>query len=212
VERGPRTCCGRVLGVTTERWAGASAGAGPIVVAGGGLVLREWSMRDLGVMTELFDEPEIDRWTPLESPFDLDAARRYLTRADLRRSEGSALQLAVTQDGGTALGEVLIFDQGGGVAELGYGIGLAHRGRGLAARAVRVLIGEAATSWSYRHFRLRIEPENAASVRVALDCGFARTVEPPAEMESKGRRIRIAVWELSVGPGRPSGELPGHSG
>jgi RimJ/RimL family protein N-acetyltransferase len=201
-----------VLQVTTERWAGARAGAGPIVVAGAGLVLREWSESDLGAMTDLFDEPEIDRWTPLESPFDRDAARRYLTRADLRRSEGSALQLAVTQDGAAPLGEVLLFDQGGDLAELGYGIGRAYRGRGLAARAIRVLIAEAVLGWGYRRFRLRIEPENAASVRVALDCGFARSGEQPAEMESKGRRIRIAVWELSVEPGRAGGEPPGHSG
>ncbi|MGW5971442.1 hypothetical protein [Streptomyces sp. NPDC055186] len=39
-------------------------------------------------MIELYDDPEIDRWTPVPSPFDSRAAREYLPKAREGREEG----------------------------------------------------------------------------------------------------------------------------
>ncbi|MER6188292.1 hypothetical protein [Streptomyces sp. NPDC001652] len=44
-------------------------------------MLREWAESDLSALVELYDDPEIDRWTPVPSPFDSRAAREYLTKA-----------------------------------------------------------------------------------------------------------------------------------
>jgi RimJ/RimL family protein N-acetyltransferase len=178
-------------GVVTAHWA---LPFGPLEIVGDGLVLREWGVADLPRMVELFDEASIDRWTPLESPFDLAAANRYLTRAGLRRADGSVIQLAITADGGTPLGELLFIAGEDGTTEMGYSVGLRHRGRRLAARAVELGIRNA-VSWGVQRFRLRIEPENAASVAVAVACGFVRRPGPPTPAESKGRSIRLDIWE-----------------
>ena len=77
-----------------------------MLVRGDGVVLREWSDDDVPAMAALFDDPDIDQWTPIESPFDAEAAARYLARARARRREGRALQLAITADGEAPLGEV----------------------------------------------------------------------------------------------------------
>ncbi|MFC6020694.1 GNAT family N-acetyltransferase, partial [Plantactinospora solaniradicis] len=61
-----------------------------IRIDGHGLVLREWTDDDLPTMVELFDEPEVDRWTPLRTPFNLEAARSYLDRARQLRAAGQA--------------------------------------------------------------------------------------------------------------------------
>lgn len=36
-----------------------------ISLSGFGLHLREWTNTDLAVMTDLFDDPQVARWTPL---------------------------------------------------------------------------------------------------------------------------------------------------
>jgi hypothetical protein len=70
-----------------------------IQLAGLGLILREWADGDLPVMVELFDDPQVDHWTPLRSPFDLIAVHAYLDKARQDRAAGRRLQLAITTDG-----------------------------------------------------------------------------------------------------------------
>ena len=157
---------------------------------GDGLVLREWTDADVPAMVALFDEASIDEWTPLEAPFDVDAATRYVGRA---RRSGTALQLAITTDGVTPLGEVLLFPDGE-TAEVGYAVGLAHRGAGLAARSLRLLMAHAAETLGVRRFVARIAPGNRASEQVATACGLRLTAEPLVVREMKGRTVETAVW------------------
>jgi RimJ/RimL family protein N-acetyltransferase len=187
-------------------------GPEPVRLAGEGLVLREWRRHDVPRMAQLFDDPQVYRWTPLASPFDLEAAQAYLDRAVVRREEGSALQLAITTDDeGPALGEVLLFMRPD-VAEVGWALGRDHRGQRLASRAVRVLLAWAGGSpWRVERFRALIEPGNEASERVAAACGFRRMIGAAVEVESRGRFVELAVWEAMRVPGDPSrvaGEAP----
>jgi RimJ/RimL family protein N-acetyltransferase len=168
----------------------------PVLVQGDGVVLREWTDDDVPAMAALFDDPEIDAWTPIESPFDTDAAARYLSRARARRREGRALQLAVTTDGGAPRGEVLLFDPAKGTVELGYAIGAAHRGRGLARASVLALVDHAAGAYGLQRFLLRIPPGNAASQAVARSAGFEPTGDPFVVRAAKRRRVELETWSL----------------
>ncbi|MFF7640293.1 GNAT family N-acetyltransferase [Streptomyces canus] len=51
--------------------------APPMCLEGYGVRLREWSDADLADLVALYDDPEMARWTPVASPFDLAAARAY---------------------------------------------------------------------------------------------------------------------------------------
>jgi RimJ/RimL family protein N-acetyltransferase len=166
-----------------------------VTVEGVGLVLREWTDADVPAMVELFDEAEVGRWTPLSHPFDEAAARAYLDRARLRRAEGLTVQLAITTDGGAALGEVLLFRTGpygrhpdGDQAELGYAIGAAHRGRRLASRAVRLMTGYAYRDLGLRAVELHIDPGNTGSIAVARATGF----ELAGTIDADG--TELGVW------------------
>ena len=192
-------------------------GPGPVRLAGDGLVLREWRPADLARMTELFDDPEVRRWTPLASPFDLEAARAYVERAGTRRADGSALQLAITEgDDEPPVGEVLLFMHPD-LAEVGWALGPAHRGRRLASRAVRCLIAWAGPRWGVERFRALIEPGNEASERVAVACGFVAVRGTPVLVESRGRTVGLTAWHLGRAPGSAvridrsgvAGEAPG---
>ncbi|MFI6450619.1 GNAT family N-acetyltransferase [Streptosporangium amethystogenes] len=168
-----------------------------VLLRGHGVVLREWEDGDLGAMVKLFDDPEVAYWTPLVSPFDPEAARAYLDRARQRRAAGERLQLAITVDGGEPMGEVLLMLSGLGldVAEIGYSVGAAFRGRGLARGAVRMMTEFARDTVGVSRLLLEIEAGNAASVGVARAAGYRLTEAPPVPSEEKGRPIALRTWE-----------------
>jgi RimJ/RimL family protein N-acetyltransferase len=167
---------------------------GPVFVEAEGLVLREWREDDVPTLVALFDTAEMDRWTPLASPFDEAVARAYVDRAHASRA-GGTVQLAITVDGRVALGEVLLFPtEHEDVCELAYAVGAAHRGRSLGARAVRAVLGQAALA-GYRRARLRIAVDNIASRCVAEAAGFSLTREPLLRRERKGYVLDMGTWE-----------------
>lgn len=169
------------------------ASASPVVIRAEGLVLREWRDGDVPRMVTMFDTPDIDRWTPLAHPFDVAAAEAYLERAHERRAQGS-LQLAITEDGAEPLGEVLLFSTDlDTTCELGYMVGPEHRGRGLAARAIRAVL-PLAKAEGYQEARLRIDVDNVVSQRVARSAGFEPTSEPLLREERKGYVVHLGTW------------------
>jgi RimJ/RimL family protein N-acetyltransferase len=166
-----------------------------IELSGEGLVLRDWTAGDLAAMPALFDDPDIAYWTPIVSPFDEAAARTRLNRDRQLRAEGTAVLLAVTVDGGAPLGEVMLRRAPEGT-EIGYAIGPAHRGQGLAARAVRVMAGYAFEQLGADRVILELEAGNAASVAVARKAGFVLLDVPPITGEEKGRAYTLQTWGL----------------
>ena len=166
---------------------------------GDGLVLREWREADLGHMPGLFDDPDVARWTPIESPFDADAAARYLSRARDQRAADSALHLVVTADGEAPLGEVLLFVPPGGDAlppELGYSVARPARGHGLALRATALLVEFAVAELGLRTFRLQITPGNAASEAVAVRLGAVRQPDSLTTIDGARGPVELETWDL----------------
>jgi RimJ/RimL family protein N-acetyltransferase len=174
-------------------------------LTGEGLVLRDWTEADVTVMPGLFDDPDIAYWTPIVSPFDAVAARTRLDRARQLRAEGTAILLAITADGGRPLGEVMLRRAPGGT-ELGYAVGPAHRGLGLAVRAVRVMAAYAFEQLAAEQVVLKLEAENSASVAVASRAGFTLLDVPSVTGEEKGRPYLLQTWGL----GSPAESGPSH--
>jgi RimJ/RimL family protein N-acetyltransferase len=158
-------------------------------LVGDGLVLREWERGDLAAMVKLFDNPEVAHWTPLVTPFDLEAAKAYLDRA---LSINGRHQLAITIDGGEPMGEVLLMTDR---AALGYSVGPAFRGQRLAVRALKLLTAYAHEEAGLPRVILEIEPENAASSGVARSAGYQLTDLPLTTVTDKGRQVTLATWE-----------------
>ncbi|MFD0560128.1 RimJ/RimL family protein N-acetyltransferase [Stackebrandtia endophytica] len=167
-----------------------------ITVSGDGLILRDWTDEDVTAMIELFDDPLVDRWTPLVSPFDLAAARAYLAASHRSRADDRGIQLAITTDGDQACGEVLLFRTGQpDEAELAYAVGPAFRGRRLAPRAVRIMTGYGYDELGLSRLLLRIDPGNLASESVAGAAGFELTDEPiVVRPRPAGNTVRLRTW------------------
>ncbi|MEU3606887.1 GNAT family N-acetyltransferase [Streptomyces sp. NPDC035033] len=167
-----------------------------IELRGEGLVLRDWTEADVPAMPDLFDHPDIAYWTPIVSPFDHAAAVTRLERDRRMRADGTTVLLAITVDGHAPLGEVMLrrLPDGG---EIGYAVGPAHRGQGLAVRAVRVMAEYAFDELGMERVVLELEAENAASVAVATKAGFTLLDVPLIEGEEKGRPFVLQTWGLS---------------
>lgn len=177
-----------------------SWGPGPVVVRAGELVLREWRPGDAEAMVALFDTDEMNRRTPLASPFDAAAAARYVEAAHRARRDAGALQLAITVEHGPALGEVLALPAPDGrTIELAYAVGAATRGRGLARRSVAAVL-ELARAAGVGTAELRIAEDNSPSQRVAVATGFTLTTEPYVERRRKGQVLQLATWRRVLGP------------
>lgn len=162
---------------------------GGLRLAGDGLVLREWERGDLAAMVKLFDDPEVAHWTPLASPFDLEAAKAYLDKA---HSDNGVFQLAITVDGEEPMGEVLLMTK---TSMLGYSVGPAFRGRRLAVRALKLLTAYAHEEAGLPRVGLEIEARNAASSGVARSAGYQLTDLPPTIVTDKGREVALLTWE-----------------
>ncbi|WP_409240576.1 GNAT family N-acetyltransferase [Streptomyces sp. PA5.6] len=168
-----------------------------IRLSGEGILLREWAESDLSALVELYDDPEIDRWTPVPSPFDSTAAGEYLTKAREDRKEGRGkAQLVITTDGEQPRGEILLFrsELDARDVELAYGIGSRHRRQGLASRAVKLTVDYASRQLGARRVLLRIESGNSPSVAVARATGFELTDDEPITREAKGRQVTLLTW------------------
>ncbi|MEU0937085.1 MULTISPECIES: GNAT family N-acetyltransferase [unclassified Embleya] len=168
-----------------------------VELTGPGIRLREWTDADVPALVELFDEVETARWTPLASPFDTDAAREFLAKGRLSRARERSIELAVTLDGDAPCGVVMLFvgtEEEPDVAELAYAIGAAHRGRGLAAKSVRLMTDYAYRVVGVREVGLRIPPDNAASIAVARATGFVRTDAPTIVRDRRGSPFTLHMW------------------
>jgi RimJ/RimL family protein N-acetyltransferase len=170
----------------------------PLTLTGDGLVLRDWRPDDLDDLVTLLDDPDIARWTPMTSPFDTEAGTAYLKRAHQGRISGQRIQLAITEDGGRPLGEVLLFGVDAGLkeAELGYLVGARHRRRGLASGSLSLLSMYARSTLKLGRLLLRIDPANVASTAVARRCGYRLTGEPPILQVGPYGSSSLDTWEL----------------
>jgi RimJ/RimL family protein N-acetyltransferase len=170
----------------------------PLTLTGEGLVLRDWRPDDIEDLVTLLDDPDIARWTPMPSPFDMEAGVAYLKRAHQGRVSGQRIQLAITEGGGRPLGEVLLFGVDAGLkeAELGYLVGSRHRRRGLASGSLSLLSAYARSTLKLGRLLLRIDPANVASTAVARRCGYRLTGEPPILQVGPHGPSSLDTWEL----------------
>jgi RimJ/RimL family protein N-acetyltransferase len=151
----------------------------PIVLPGGaiadhsrGIVLREWRRADGPAIPPLVDDPEIRSWLPiLPDPYTLADAEEYIALARVELTAGSAVRLAVVV-GGAVAGSIDLRIGIQDNAVIGYWVGAAAQGRGVASAAARLLCDFGFETLGLRRIELTAVVDNVASRRVAEKAGF----------------------------------------
>ncbi len=172
--------------------------AGALAFGSHGLFFREWRSEDAETMVALFDTDQMNRWTPLASPFTASVAREYIDQARQARTDDT-VQLAILLAPGTApVGEVIVFpSDSADEVELAYAVGAEHQGQRVATRAVLAALELARTRGSRRAL-LTIAIGNRGSAAVARATGFAETGASLRERRRKGFVLQMQTWSRDV--------------
>ena len=155
------------------------------------VALREWTEADIAEILRLTDDPEIPRWTRVPEPNTEEDVRAWLGQWP----EDEVHLAVVDPETGELLGSVGLMrgDRESGRAEIGYWIAAARRGQGVATAAVEAM-AERAFADGWHRLELHIDPENAASRRVAEKAGFELEGVLRHYEVIKERRVDVAMY------------------
>lgn len=169
----------------------------------GVVTLRPWRAADVPALVAACSDPELARWLDtVPQPYTEASARAYLAYCDRGwRGRGGETPLAIADaETDEPLGSCgvhwLDIDQG--LAEVGYWVAPAARGRGVATRATRLVAEWVLGRLRLERLQLRADPLNEASCRVAERAGFTRegVLRSARFSPRQGRRVDIAVYSL----------------
>jgi ribosomal-protein-alanine N-acetyltransferase len=175
----------------------------------GRIVLRPWQEGDLVVVAEASRDPYIPQITTVPAPYSDEAGLAWIARQGERVAAGVGLPFCVADaatDRARGFCALWLDERHRARARCGYWLAPSARGHGLAVTALTLVADWAFASCGIVRLELLIEPQNAASRRVAERAGFV----PAAGMrELHGRAlsrfVRAAphrkVWRPAA-PGR----------
>jgi RimJ/RimL family protein N-acetyltransferase len=151
------------------------------------LTLRVWVEDDLPVYQALMAEPGLWTWMLEDRPdrLDTDTARALIALS----TEGAHHKVRVATLGGLPVGQVrLEYGPDQVTGELSYWIGSAHRGKGLGLQMVqRFLDRLAVRKPQITRIVARVHPQNLASKRLLLACGFLPCDRASLGLAPRGR-------------------------
>ncbi|MBN2195067.1 MAG: GNAT family N-acetyltransferase [Polyangiaceae bacterium] len=140
------------------------------------VVLEPVSRRHTAAIQAMASDPEVAGTTGLPSPYPTDGAARFVGLALQGRAQGSGYHLVIlVRRRCVGVCGVKNIDPTGRAGEIGYWIGRAYWGRGIATRAVMALCEVARTELGLRTLSAWSLEKNTASIRVLEKCGFCRT-------------------------------------
>ncbi len=148
----------------------------PLTLSGDGLLLRPWTPHDAGAVTAACQDPMVQRWTQVPSPYLPEHGADFTATSPERWARGLASFGIFDASTGALLGSHgFVAYPAVGTVEIGYWVAAEARGRGVATGATRLV-----TRWALREVGLhrvewQAEVGNDGSRRVAERAGF--TVE-----------------------------------
>ncbi|WP_158607660.1 GNAT family N-acetyltransferase [Flexivirga caeni] len=140
----------------------------------GSLVLRPPVVADVPAIVRSCRDALTQRWLPLSDPYDESHAREFVTLgAETTWRSGDGVVRAIEHDGAFAgMIDLKKTSWRGRTTEIGYWVAPEHRGRGLAARAARLLGDWALRDQGMERVEIRAATGNLGSQRAALAAGY----------------------------------------
>jgi ribosomal-protein-alanine N-acetyltransferase len=164
--------------------------------------LRLMVEADVPAVVEAVQDPEIPRWTRVPIPYGEGDARQFRRMTQNGIQAGTDLvALIVSANDDELLGAVGIhgIDPESARCSAGYWVAAEARGRGVAARALRLLCAYAFEELGVKRVELWIDPENKPSLGVAEAVGFTREGLLRSFMPIQGQRRDMLMYSLLPG-------------
>jgi RimJ/RimL family protein N-acetyltransferase len=168
-----------------------------------GIALRPFLASDAAAVASACLDPDILRFTFMEDGLTEREAGEWIEARNGRWSMGHPIFAVVDAHDDHLLGEVgLNFNPRHVSAEAHYWVVASERGRGVASRALSLLI-----DWGFakgvERFFLVIHPENKASNGLAAQLGFTREGVLRSYEPIKGDRPDLVSWSFLPSDPRP---------
>jgi 8-oxo-dGTP diphosphatase len=166
------------------------------------LALRAWKSSDAASLHRLLNDWEVIRTLAVVPfPYSRELADEWVASSATRLAQGEAYQLAIT---GTENGtELLVGGIGlrlGGakrVAELGYWVGRAYWGHGVASEAAGRLARWGLANLDIDRIEASAATENAGSIAVLRKIGFRHVGEGMKMSVAHGKERRVLLFEAT---------------
>lgn len=151
------------------------------------LRLRVWVEDDLPIYRALLSDPGLWTWMLEERParLDDDLARALIALS----TEGTHHKVRVASIGGQPVGQVrLEYGTIPETGELSYWIGAPHRGKGFGREMVQRFLDRLAVRKPHiTRITARVHPDNLASQKLLLGCGFTACDRATLDLAPRGR-------------------------
>jgi RimJ/RimL family protein N-acetyltransferase len=178
-------------------------------MSGDGIHLQTISGQHFGLLIKASRDPEIVRWTFIPPDLDNAGAIAVLERWRSRAADGRRREYVISsQQSMPAVGLVSLILQDPAdpwVADITYWLLPEGRQRGLATRAVRLVLRWAFEESDVRRVALYTKEGNRPSEGVALRCGFSNT--GTIQRERGEQVLTLRRWLLARGEHHSRGVL-----
>lgn len=171
----------------------------PVKLTTDRLLLRAVGPQDTDVVYSAAQDPEIQRWTTIPSPYLLEHAQSFTEQLVPEGwANGSMFTFGLFLPEGDLVGMLAITMRSLGVGEVGYWGTKEHRGNGYMTEAVLAAARWAFTAMSIDRLEWRAEVGNKASRAVAERTGF--TMEGTLRSAINHGGVRRDCWGGSLLP------------
>jgi RimJ/RimL family protein N-acetyltransferase len=167
----------------------------------GTIRLEPLALRHLEGIAELGRDPDVQRFTFVPSPWEEGFERTWLERYEQGHRDDTRAGFAIVDEENDEFLGMAMFvriDREGSEAEAGYVVSPQARGRGIAARAVRLLTEWGMAELGLQRVELRIDRDNLRSIRVAERAGFVLEGVLRSVSFKQGLRTDMAVYSRIV--------------
>ncbi|MER5430728.1 GNAT family N-acetyltransferase [Streptomyces sp. NPDC002588] len=171
----------------------------PVTLTTDRLVLRPVGPQDTDAVYTAVQDPDIQRWTTVPSPYLPEHARSFTEELSPDGwADSSMFTFGVFLPDGTLTGMVGLTPRSLGTAEVGFWATKEHRGHGYTTEATLT-----AARWAFTHLAVdrvewRAEVGNTASRAVAEHAGF--TFEGTLRSAANNKGVRRDCWLASLLP------------
>jgi RimJ/RimL family protein N-acetyltransferase len=171
----------------------------PVELSDGDLLLRPWRPEDVEAVFEECQDPEIQRWTTVPSPYTRADAEEFIGASPDRWAAGTPSFACVDTRTDALVGSIGVVEVGeDGDIEIGYWVAASARGHRVGTRATRLIASWLLNEIGAPRLTWHAVVGNVASRGVAESAGF--TIEGIARQGMVHRGERVDAWVGSMLP------------